>query len=254
MLLPPAQQQQVMILGGGAVGESPVSTARTDIVDLDEPDPVYRPGPDLPHPTRYLSTVVLPDDTVLTTGGSAGYRGGPYAGRPRSDLLSAQIYRPAERRFVTAADPTVGRNYHSSALLLPDGRVVTLGSDPLYDRTGRNPGSFEQRIEIYSPPYLFQGRRPVLTDGPRSIQRGGTATFSTPDGASIRSARLVHPSAVTHATDVDQRSVAVDVSPVPGGVRLAVPAEKGLLPAGWYMLFVTGAGAVPSVARWVQVT
>jgi hypothetical protein len=254
VLLPPAQDQKVMILGGGAVGESPVSTARTDIVDLDERRPAFTPGPDLPVPTRYLNTVVLPDDTVFTTGGSSGYRGGPYGGQARSDVLAAQIYHPRRNAFVTAAKPTVGRNYHAEALLLPDGRVVTLGSDPLYDETGTNPGTFEQRIEIYSPPYLFQGRRPALTGGPEQVRRGTTATFATPDPARIAAARLVRPSAVTHVTDVDQRSIALGVTRGGGTVRLSVPVERGLVPPGWYMLFVTDASGVPSVARWVQVT
>jgi hypothetical protein len=253
VLLAPAQRQQVMIFGGGEVGESPVSTARTDIVDLTAPKPAFRPGPDLPAPTRYLSTVLLPDDTVFTTGGSSGYRGGEYRGKPRSDLFNAQIYRPSANRFETAAESTVGRNYHSEALLLPDGRVITLGGDPLYDPTGRNPGTFEQRIEVYSPPYLFKGRRPAVTGGPAAVQRGTTVTFTTPDTARIRTARLMRPSAVTHATDVDQRSVALDVTPTAGGVRLSVPKQRGLVPSGWYMLFVTDDRGVPSVARWVQV-
>jgi hypothetical protein len=253
VLLAPAQRQQVMVFGGGEIGESPVSTARTDIVDLASPKPVYRPGPDLPAPTRYLSTVLLPDDTVFTTGGSSGYRGGEYRGKPRSDLFNAQIYRPSTNRFETAAESTVGRNYHSEALLLPDGRVITLGGDPLYDATGKGPGTFEQRIEVYSPPYLFKGDRPTVTGGPAAVQRGTTVTFTTPDAARIRTARLMRPSAVTHATDVDQRSVALDITPTAGGVKLSVPAQKGLVPSGWYMLFVTDDRGVPSVARWVQV-
>jgi hypothetical protein len=253
VLLAPAQEQQVMIFGGGAVGESPVSTARTDIIDLRAPKPAYRPGPDLPRPARYLSTVLLPDDSVFTSGGSSGYRGGPYRGKPRSDLFNAQIYRPGRNAFERAADSTVGRNYHSEAILLPDGRVVTLGSDPLYDETGRNPGTFEQRIEVFSPPYLFQGDRPVVGNGPRAVQRGTTVTFETPDAGRITAARLIRPSAVTHATDVDQRSVALDITPVPGGLNLSVPDRRGLVPSGWYMLFLVDDRGVPSVARWVQV-
>jgi galactose oxidase-like protein len=252
VLLPPAQDQRVMILGGGAVGDSPVSTARTAIADLDEPKPAYRPGPDLPHPTRYLSTVVLPDDTVFTSGGSSGYRGGPYRGKNRSDVLSTQIFNPRTETFRTAATPVVGRNYHSEALLLPDGRVVTMGSDPIYDRNGRDPGKFEQRIEIYSPPYLFQGARPTITGGPSTLRLGGKAPFATPAADRIRSARLVRPSAVTHGTDVDQRSVALGVSRAPGGVTVSVPKDRGLLPRGWYMLHLIDDRGVPSEGRWVR--
>jgi hypothetical protein len=253
VLLPPAQEQQVMIFGGGEVGESPVSTARTAVADLDKPAPGYAAGPDLPRPARYVSAVLLPDDGVLTTGGSSGYRGGEYRGQARSDLFNTQIYRPGPNRFETAAESTVGRNYHSEALLLPDGRVITMGSDPLYDPTGRNPGTFEQRIEIYSPPYLFKGDRPAIGDGPAAVQRGETVQFATPDAARVRAARLLRPSAVTHVTDVDQRSVALDVAPAAGGVALTVPKGKGLVPSGWYMLFLIDGKGVPSVGRWVRV-
>ncbi|MEV6637579.1 galactose oxidase-like domain-containing protein [Actinoplanes sp. NPDC051470] len=253
VLLAPAQKQKVMILGGGEVGESPVSTARTDVIDLTQNRPRYRPGPDLPAPARYLSTVLLPDDSVLTTGGSSGYRGGAYQGRARSDLFNAQLYRPTTNRFERLADSTVGRNYHSEAILLPDGRVITMGSDPLYDRTGRNPGTFEQRVEVFSPPYLFRGARPALTSGPASISRGGKAFFGTPSPRRIVGARLMRPSAVTHVTDVDQRSVAASVAAAPGGVTLTVPSGRGLVPSGWYMVFLVDDRGVPSAGRWVKV-
>jgi hypothetical protein len=253
VLLPPAQEQQVMIFGGGKVGESPVSTARTAIVDLNHPRPAYQRGPDLPAPARYLSTVLLPDDSVFTTGGSSGYRGGPYRGETRSDLFNSQFFRPGTAKFSKAADSTVGRNYHSEAILLPDGRVVTLGSDPLYDETGRNPGTFEQRIEVYSPPYLFRGKRPTIVDGPRIMSRGGTATFAVRHSRAIATARLIRPSAVTHVLDVDQRSIALDVTNGPHGATVTVPQRRGLVPAGWYMLFLSDGRGVPSKARWVQV-
>ncbi|WP_232323653.1 radical copper oxidase GlxA [Catenuloplanes japonicus] len=253
VLLPPAQDQKVMILGGGGVGDLPTSTRRTDIVDLSATHPVYRPGPDLPQPVRYLSTVVLPDDTVFTSGGASGYRGGPYRGETRSDVLGAQIYDPGAEEFREAAAPSVGRNYHSEALLLPDGRVITLGSDPLYGEDGRSAGTFEQRIEIYSPPYLFKGARPEITGGPETIVRGKSARFLTPRPGEIVSARLVRPSAVTHVTDVDQRSIALPLTPESGAVSLAVPEAAGLVPSGWYLLFVTTADGVPSTGRWVEV-
>ncbi len=249
VLLPPAQDQRVMVLGGGGVGESSDSTARTDIVDLRTPDPHFTPGADLAEPTRYLNAVILPDDTVLTTGGSRDYRG-----RGDSNNHLARIYDPTVGSFRMAASPRVGRNYHSEALLLPDGRVVVLGSDSLYsDGDNSLPGTFEQRIEIYSPPYLYRGSRPALTDGPTTIARGGTAEFPTPDPASLATAKLIRPSAVTHTTDVDQRSVALDIVRKDRAISLTVPTQAGLVPSGWYMLFVTDRTGTPSVARWVHV-
>ncbi|MFE7561787.1 galactose oxidase-like domain-containing protein [Kitasatospora sp. NPDC057500] len=252
VLLPPAQAQKVMVLGGGGVGESPLSTARTDIADLGAARPAFTPGPDLPAGgTRYLNSVILPDDTVFTTGGSADYRG-----KRRSDLLKAQTYHPDTNTFTTAAEPTVGRNYHAEALLLPDGRVAVLGSDPLFnDKAGTEPGGFEQRIEIYSPPYLFRGERPRLTGAPAAAKLGGTVRVAAPAPGGIATAKLVRPSSVTHATDVEQRSVALDVTArTADGVTLTLPANPNLLPPGWYMLFVTDAAGTPSEARWIQVT
>lgn len=248
VLLPPAQDQRVMVLGGGGIDDSAESTARTDIVDLRSPHPHFTPGADLAEPTRYLSAVILPDDTVLTTGGSRDYRG-----RGDSNNHIARIYDPATNTFRAAAPPQVGRNYHSEALLLPDGRVVTLGSERLGDDDNSTPGAFEQRIEVYSPPYLYRGSRPVLTVGPTVVPRGGTAEFATADPDSIVTAKLMRPSAVTHTTDVQQRSIALTVVRKDRAISVRVPAEAGLVPPGWYMLFVTDRAGTPSVARWVQV-
>ncbi|MEV6972375.1 kelch motif-containing protein [Kitasatospora sp. NPDC093806] len=252
VLLPPAQAQKVMVLGGGGVGESPLSTARTDIADLTAAKPAFAPGPDLPAGgTRYLNSVIMPDDTVFTTGGSRDYRG-----KHRSDLLKAQTYHPDTNTFTTAAEPTVGRNYHSEALLLPDGRVAVLGSDPLFDdKANTVPGTFEQRIEIYSPPYLFHGDRPRVTGGPAAAKLGGTVRVGVPAPDGVATAKLIRPSSVTHATDVEQRSVALDVTArTADGVSLTLPANPNLLPPGWYMLFVTDAAGTPSAAHWIRVT
>lgn len=249
VLLAPAQDQKVMIAGGGGVGESSQSTARTDIVDLSADKPRFTPGPDLPAPTRYCNLVLTPDDQVLMTGGSRDYRG-----RGDSDHHMARLYDPKKNAMNPAADPQVGRNYHATALLLPDGRVLTMGSDPLYNAKGDAPGTFEKRMEIYTPPSLYKGgERPELTSGPSSVERGQTARFTTETPGDIRTARLLRPSAVTHLTDPEQRSVALKVTRKAGAVALTVPKRAGLVPAGWYMLFVNDQRGVPSKATWVQV-
>ncbi|WP_459179703.1 radical copper oxidase GlxA [Streptomyces sp.] len=249
VLLPPAQDQKVMVLGGGGVGESKSSTDRTAIVDLTQDNPTFTAGPDLSEPTRYLNSVLLPDDTVLTTGGSRDYRG-----RSASDILKAQIYDPASNAFLKAADPAVGRDYHSEALLLPDGRVAVLGSNPLYgDKDNTTVGVFEKRIEIYTPAYRYRATKPALSGGPSSIERGGSATFRTEQAAGIRTARLIRPSAVTHATDVEQRSIALDVKKQKGAITVTIPKDPSLVPSGWYMLVVTDPDGTPSKAVWVKV-
>ncbi|MEU9503931.1 kelch motif-containing protein [Streptomyces sp. NPDC048196] len=254
VLLPPAQDQRYMVLGGGGVGEDPRSTDRTRIVDLHETAPRFRDGPRLYAKARYPSSVILPDDTVLTTNGSGDYRG-----RSDSNVLKAELYDPAAGTARPVADPLVGRNYHSGALLLPDGRVMTFGSDSLYgDKDNTRPGVFQQQIDLYTPPYLFRSSRPQLVDtgpAPRTVRLGGTATYRAPHASAIRKMRLIRPGSFTHVTNVEQRSVALDfrVTKGGGGVTVTLPSDPSLVPPGWYMLNAVDRAGTPSKAVWVKV-
>ncbi|MCZ2830166.1 DUF1929 domain-containing protein [Modestobacter sp. VKM Ac-2986] len=248
-LLAPAQEQKVGIVGGGAVGDSEESTARFDVVDLSAEKPVYGPVADYPSAARYISAVTLPDDTTMLTGGSVGYRG-----NHQTDLHLTNTFDPETGALTEMAPNEVGRNYHSTALLLPDGRVMTMGSDPLFaDADDTIPGQFETRIEVWSPPYLYAGARPEVTAAPEEVTRG--TTFPVSATGEVAEARLLRPSAVTHQTDTEQRSVALDVTAQAGGTGydLSVPVEEGLTPSGWYMLVVLDGEGVPSPARWVHV-
>ncbi|MET7546251.1 kelch motif-containing protein [Streptomyces sp. NPDC005479] len=247
--LPPAQDEKFMVIGGGGVGESERSSEKSRLVDLKDPDPEFKDGPSLDEGTRYPSAALLPDDSVLVTGGSGDYRG-----RGGSNILQARLYDAKTDSYKRVADPAVGRNYHSGSVLLPDGRVMIFGSDSLYaDRANSRPGVFEQRIEIYTPPYLYRDSRPELTAGPKRMRRGGTGMFTTSRGSTITSAKLMRPSAVTHVTDTDQRSVDLRPARTAEGISVTVPKNRALVPSGWYMLFVTDAKGTPSEGTWVEI-
>ncbi|GHH85238.1 hypothetical protein GCM10018793_52460 [Streptomyces sulfonofaciens] len=250
VLLPPAQDKRVMVLGGGGVGESAKATARTAIIDLTSRTPRFRTGAPLPEKTRYLNSVIMPDDTVFTTGGSRDYRG-----RGASNILRAQFYDPARNTFTTAAAPSVGRDYHSEALLLPDGRVAVFGSDPLFsDKANTRLGRFEQRVEVFSPPYLYHGHRPRLAvDGSATVRRGGRVAFRSPNASDIATMRLMRPGSATHVTDFDQRSVALTAHRSAGRLSVAIPEDRSLVPSGWYMVFATDRRGTPSEAVWLRV-
>ncbi|MEU0767335.1 kelch motif-containing protein [Streptomyces albogriseolus] len=250
VLLPPAQDETYMVIGGGGVGESPRSSEKTRIVDLKADDPAFVDGPPLDKGTRYPQASILPNDEVLISGGSEDYRG-----RSDSNILEARIYDTEKNELRRVADPLVGRNYHSGSILLPDGRVMFFGSDSLFaDKANTKPGTFEQRIEIYTPPYLYgDEEQPDLSGGPQTIKRGGSGTFTSRDAASVKKVRLIRPSATTHVTDVDQRSIALDFTTDGDKVTVTVPKNKNLVQSGWYMLFVTDGDGTPSKAQWVQV-
>ncbi|OEV02839.1 kelch motif-containing protein [Streptomyces oceani] len=254
VLLPPAQEQKYMVLGGGGIGESRKSTNKTRIVDLNDKNPRFKDGPELYADARYPTSVILPNDKVLTTNGSDDYRG-----RSDSNILKASMYDPEKREFEDVADPLVGRNYHSGGLLLPDGRVMTFGSDSLYaDEANTKPGEFEQRIEIYTPPYLHQdGERPQLKDTGKTretVKLGGKAKFSSKDAKSIEKMRLIRPGSFTHVTNVEQRSIALDYKTTKDGdITVTLPDDPSLVPPGWYMVNAVDDKGVPSKAAWVKV-
>jgi hypothetical protein len=143
-----------------------------------------------------------------------------------------------------ATDP-VDRGYHSSAALLPDGRVLTAGNNP-------GDGSFDNRLSIYSPPYLFKGTRPVINTVANPNWAYGTTQQITVTG-SVASAMLIRPAAVTHSSDPNQRSVALPMTVNGNNIGLNMTTNPNMAPPGWYMLFVTNAAGVPSVAKWVKV-
>jgi hypothetical protein len=85
------------------------------------------------------------------------------------------------------------------------------------------------------------------------VDRGHSVWFGIPDVGTVQAARLVRPSAVTHVTDVEQRSIKLDIERNGDGLDVAIPASAGLVPSGWYMLFVTDENGAPSKAHWVHV-
>ncbi|MET7382510.1 kelch motif-containing protein [Streptomyces sp. NPDC005526] len=249
VLLPPAQDERFLVIGGGGVGESRLSSRRTRVIDLKARNPRFVDGPSLEKGTRYPQSSILPDDSVLVSGGSEDYRG-----RGDSNIHQARLYDPAANTFKRVADPLVGRNYHSGSILLPDGRVMFFGSDSLYgDKADTKPGTFEQRIEIYTPPYLYRGARPSLAGGPRTIARGASGTFTSRHASAVRKVRMIRPSASTHVTDVDQRSIALDFKASGDRITVTVPKNRNLVQSGWYMLFVDDDQGTPSKAQWVRV-
>lgn len=240
VLLPPAQDQRVMVAGGGYTEFNSAPSKLTDIIDLKEANPGYRPAGDLPTAKMYVNSVILPDRTVLSTGGGAGVR--------TQDVIGSEIFDPATLKWTPVAADPVGRGYHSSAVLLPDGRVVAMGGNPADN-------SFELRISIYEPGYIFKGARPTVGTVPADMVYGSTVSVpaSFAAGTTAKKVSLIAPMSVTHQSDPNARLVDVPFTTSGGNLNLAIPATSNVLPPGPYMLFITDSNDVPSTAKWVMI-
>ncbi|MBW4469896.1 MAG: DUF1929 domain-containing protein [Stenomitos rutilans HA7619-LM2] len=254
VLLPPAQDQKVMIIGGGPVGKEDKTDAtdKVSIVDLKAAKPVYKAAAPMQLPRLHLNAVLLPDRTVFVTGGSLKQEDTPLA------RLQPEIYDPATNTWSLMAEATVPRLYHSTALLLPDGRVVAAGGNPEGGKsvTWEPPDEEEEmRLEIFNPPYLFKGPRPTIAPPPNEWKYGQTLTLQSPQAGNIRWVSLIKNGVTTHSFDSGQRLVDVEILSQAGGtLQVRVTNNPNLAPPGWYMLFLTDRNGVPSIARWVHLT
>ncbi len=245
---------KVLIVGGAGqddAGPPPTNTA--EVIDLDAATPAWRYTNPMAFRRRQLNATLLPDGKVLVTGGTSS----PGPNTSAGSVFAAEIWDPESEQWTTLASMQVRRLYHSTALLLPDGRVLAAGGGrPSADG---EPIDFDHLDgEIYSPPYLFApdgtpAVRPTITSAPSSVHYGETFFVKTPDSNSIVKVNWIRLSSVTHSYNEDQRINRLPFSKVAGGLNVLAPANGKLAPPGYYMLFVLNGDGVPSVARIIQI-
>jgi hypothetical protein len=228
------------MIAGGDGGGSGLATNSAEVIDLNSSSPSWSNTGSLAKARRQFNLTLLADGKVLATGGSGG-QGFDNKSLP---IYPSEMWDPATGDWTTMASISVYRGYHSTALLLPDGRVVSAGGE----QTGAS-------AEIYSPPYLFKGPRPTISSVSSStVKVGQTLNVSTPDAASISQVTLIRLGSVTHAFNQNQRLNHLQFTPISGGLQVTAPASSNLAPPGHYMLFLVNSNGVPSVARIIQVT
>ena len=204
---------------------------------------------DMAYARAFSNSVVLPDGEVLVVGGQQHPQ--PYD--DTGGVLSPELWNPATGNFTVMAPETIPRDYHSLAILLPDGRVFSGGGGLCGDGcTTNHPDG-----QIFSPPYLFNAdgtarQRPVITTAPLKAATGSTITVTT--NSATPGFALIRMSAVTHSVNNDQRRIPLTPATVSGTTyTLRLPVSKGTLPPGNYMLFALNAQGTPSVAKIINI-
>ncbi|MEO6597229.1 MAG: galactose oxidase-like domain-containing protein [Planctomycetota bacterium] len=212
--------------------------------------------PDMIHARYFANVVILPTGDLFAVGGR------PIAGsfnfEPELYSVASGLWRPM------AMHTSSPRDYHSCALLLPDGRVLVCGGE---NRT--------TDYQIWIPPYLLgpANRRPVgvglvdsFSSAPISQDNLLGATYgqhcrvswsnTLPAGVEVAQVVLMAPAAVTHHCDGGQRCVRLaslyTEDAIPGSLHILMPATHRHAPPGWYMLFVITNEGVPANAFWVN--
>lgn len=234
LLSPTYPFAQVMTVGGGNLAKS-----RTyQIINLSTLSPVWGPqvnlpiAPMQPEPTSRVNVnlVLLPDGTVFMSGGAA-------AGE------HSWLYNPATNTWARMDPAPRERRYHSHALLLPTGEVMSCGWT-------------NNTIDIFRPPYLHNGAQPVIDAIPALVHHGQEFAIETAQAPQIAKVVLVRPMAATHNTDSEQRVIQLLFHSA-GPTTLSATAPNGwhphaTAPRGWYMLFILNGDGVPSKAKFIE--
>ncbi len=232
---------QFAIFGGTRFDPEPLTTNTVEVIDLADPEPQWREVEPMTWARRHVNSTLLPDGTVFIAGGTSGndFNDGTQA------VLPTELWDPETETFRTTASLSLPRLYHSTALLMPDARVMMSG--------GGWPGEFTNaNVEFYSPPYLFDGDRPTIAAAPNWVEYGGTIEIETPDAAAVTDVVLMRVASVTHSFNPEQHRVPLAFTNDGDGTLTAnAPADFLEAAAGWWLLFLLDDG-VPSEATFLK--
>ena len=234
---------------GTATADNPghPTAATTYVLDMAQPSPAWQATSPMAFPRSFLNLTVLPDGQVLATGGS---RTTDPASVPDA-VYEAELWSPTTRTWTTLARMEKPRLYHSTALLLPDARVLVAGGGRQNGRSQPDPKD-QENAEIFSPPYLFKGPRPVISSAPAVLPYNASFAVATPDASRIASVSLIALGSVTHAFNQNQRFVPLAFTDAGTSLNVTGPINGNTAPPGPYMLFIVDSTGVPSVAAMVR--
>jgi hypothetical protein len=224
---------KVLVVGGA---DPPTATAET--IDLTATAPAWTYTGSMQFARRQHNAVILPDGKVFIVGGSSGST----FDDSTHPVFPTEIWDPATGQFTQMASIAAYRGYHSTALLLPDGRVLSAGGNV----GGAN-------AQIFSPPYLSAGAQPTISSAPAGVGYGQTVFIGTSDAATVTQVTWLRTGSTTHTFDESQRFMRLSFTQASSGLNVTMPSSGNISPPGYYMLFLVNSSGIPSVADIIQI-
>jgi hypothetical protein len=244
---------KVLYVGGG--NGKPFDgppTASAEVIDLNQAAPSWRNVQSMAFARKQLNATLLADGSVLVTGGTSGSGFNSQSGAAHQ----TELWNPKTETWSTMASESRNRTYHATAILLPDGRVLSTGSG---EGGGISYANSEFSAQVYSPPYLFNAdgtpaARPTISSAPATLAYGQTFTVQTPNAGMVKRGTLIRLSSVTHAFNASQMIYPLTFTSTGSSTLSSIaPPNRNLAPPGPYMLFIINESGVPSVAKMVSI-
>ncbi|HEY6293311.1 MAG TPA: galactose oxidase-like domain-containing protein [Terriglobia bacterium] len=232
--------EQVLAVGGNPnVDQTGTATNTVEMINFAQPTPKWTYVASMNEARQNENLILMPDGTVLAVGGGGG------GGRYTNPVYQPEEYNPTSNTWTLYNPQQAQRTYHSTALLLPDGRVFSAGSDS---------GPLRTTLEVFSPPYLSNGLRPTITSAPSTLTYGQQFTIKTPNAAGITRVALIKVASATHATRFDERFVDLTFTLGKAQITATAPPSSRYAPPGYYMLDILSKTGVPAVMPMVQLS
>ncbi|MGK0270573.1 MAG: YVTN family beta-propeller protein [Cocleimonas sp.] len=240
---------KILVAGGAISGSNGKSTDKAMIIDINNEEPIVTQIPSMNYPRKFQNGVMLPTGEVLIVGGNS-------SGRKFDDtgtILPTEIWNPDTLQWKVIDSISVPRNYHSIALLLTDGRVLSAGGGLCGSCAANHSDG-----QVLTPPYLYNNdgslaSRPVITNAPDVIKNG--VTFGLQSSTNITKFSLIKMSSTTHGVNTDLRYLKMPFThDGNGNYQLASHNNVNVLTPGFWMLFAVNSNGVPSVAKIIQVS
>jgi Domain of unknown function (DUF1929)/FG-GAP repeat len=249
---------KVLVAGGGDItegGQSDVPTRTAVVVDVEGGTTSVSSTASMSVGRRQHNLTVLADGSVLATGGmSRSIHANVDLDNP---VFAAERWDPSTETWTVLSSASRVREYHSSATLLPDGRILTGGGGVCQSCV--DAGYLEKNVEYFEPPYLYKqdgsgqrASRPGIDSAPSAAVYGQTFNITSAEAGSIAKVGLVRLGAATHSQDQGQRYVPLSFTAAGSTITATAPATSNIAPAGYYMLFITDDAGVPSVAKMIK--
>ena len=239
---------KVLKTGGAIHNDGATSNKLSYVIDLNAGVAVRKINP-MAYARAFHNSVVLPNGQVVVLGGQTVAK----AFSDTNSVLVPELFDPVTETFTPLPAMSVPRNYHSVALLLQDGRVLSSGGG----LCGAGCAANHADVQILSPHYLFNpdgsdATRPVILGAPAQASYGSAMNVST--DSVVTAFSLVRLASTTHTVNNDQRRLALNFSNAGGNnYQVEVPSNPGWAIPGVYMLFAMNADGTPSVARMVTI-
>lgn len=234
-----------ILVAGGAQGLNSAVVIDTATRQTTDTSPLF-------YGRRQHNLTILADGSVLATGGNSD--GAQYYS-PTAPVMIPELWNPDTGLWTELNRIPTDRQYHSIAMLLPDGKVLSAGGGICGDCYAL--GYEERNAEIFSPPYLFNNDgsladRPVLGSVPDSANYSQSVFVSLDHGKSIEKAHLIKIGSVTHSENQDQRLVPLAFVEGSRKLTLTLPDSRHEAPPGHYLLYVVDNDGVPSTGSMIK--